>query len=112
MRKIGIPWMEEKCRKYSKPFSQLLDEKVIQKLMEIQTQLPQVINAERLDLLSIYRNSVGTTVKLDICFATRANDCAVDVCIAMGSLIVLGLNDYNQLPLKAAMSDDIPRDFL
>ena len=34
-----------------------------------------------------------------------ANECAVDVCMVMGRLITLGLNDYDQLPLtKAATS--------
>ena len=74
-------WTEEECRKYPKPCSPLLDEKVTQDAIEVQTLLPRVINAESFDLHSTWRNSVGTTAELDISLTGGANGSVVDVCM-------------------------------
>lgn len=109
---LNIAWTEEECSKYSKPFSQLLDEKRIQMGIKTQTWLPWRISTEGFDLHFAWRNNARTSVELNIFPGLGAGDSAVDVCMVMRRLIILGLNDYHQPPLtKAETDNDIPREF-
>ncbi len=102
---LNMAWMKEKNREDCEPFFRFRGERVVTVGGRTGFRLPRNISAESFDVHYTWRDSVGVSVKDDTLPFGGQNDCAVDVCLVMGRLMKVGLNNCDQRPLtdKAAL---------